>query len=51
MGLSILPDIFQRLMFSLVSDLPFAQVYIDDLAIVTDGTYEDHIDKVSIVLD
>ncbi len=50
MGLNISPDIFQRLMLDLFSDLDFVNCYLDDIAIISNGSYEDHLEKVSIVL-
>ena len=50
MGLQILADIFQREMSKLFFDLDFVLVYIDDVLIVTKGTYEDHLQKLKIVL-
>jgi len=52
MGLNISPDIFQRLMTRLLSDLPFVNAYLDDIAIISKGSYyEDHLEKVSMVLE
>jgi hypothetical protein len=34
MGLNISPDVFQRPMLSLVSDLPFVSCYLDDIPII-----------------
>ena len=50
MGLSISPDFFQKCMTQLFGDLPFVKCYLDDIAIFSNGTYEDHMEKVSIVL-
>ena len=51
MGLNISPDVFQRLLIGLFSDLPFVNCYIDDIAIISNGDYQDHLGKVAIVLD
>ena len=51
MGLKTAPDIFQEIMVNLLGDLPYVQVYIDDVLILTDGSYEDHLQKVRTVLD
>ena len=32
-----------------MQDLEFVRAYIDDLLIITNGTYEDHLEKVSSV--
>jgi hypothetical protein len=50
MGLSISPDFFQKCMTQLFGDLPFVKCYLDDIAVFSNGTYEDHMEKVSIVL-
>ena len=51
MGLKTAPDIFQEIMVNLLGDLPYVQVYIDDVLILTDGSYADHLRKVRTVLD
>ena len=50
MGIASAPDIFQSIMDDLLGDLEFARVYIDDILIVSDGTFEDHMDKLNQVL-
>ena len=45
MGLKISADVFQREMSKLFEDLPYVLVYIDDLLIVTKGSYDDHLRK------
>ena len=50
MGLSNSPDIFQEKMSELMDGLEFVRAYIDDLLIITDGSYEDHLEKVEQVL-
>ena len=50
MGLSNSPDIFQENMSNLFSDLKFVREYIDDLLITSNGSLEDHLDKVEQVL-
>ena len=50
MGLCNSPDIFQEKMSELMYDLDFVRTYIDDLLIITNGSYEDHLDKVEQVL-
>ena len=46
MGLCNSPDIFQEYMGELMGDLEHVRAYIDDLLIVTKGSYEDHLNKV-----
>jgi len=50
MGLSNSPDIFQEKMNELLHDLEFVRAYIDDLLIVTNETFQDHLDKLDRVL-
>jgi len=44
------PDIFQEKMSSLMEDLEFVRACINDLLIITNGTYEDHMVKLDSVL-
>ena len=50
MGLKISTDVFQRKLGRLFQDFPFVLVYLDDLLIITKGTYEKHLQAVEIVL-
>ena len=50
MGLSNSPDIFQEKMSTLMSDLEYVRAYIDDLLVITNGTYDDHLEKLAEVL-
>ena len=50
MGLSISPDLFQAHMQRLLADLPYVKVYIDDLLIFSNGTHEEHLQRVEDVL-
>ena len=50
MGLACSTDIFQSEMSSLVSDLTYARAYLDDLLCLTSGTFDDHIDKLKVLL-
>ena len=47
MGVSNAPDISQSVMQSGLGDLEFCRVYI---VIVSDGTYEDHLEKLNQIL-
>ena len=44
MGLCNAPDIFQERMSKLMQGLEFSGAYIDDLLIISKGTFEDHLD-------
>jgi transposase InsO family protein len=50
MGLSISPDFFQEKMSRLFADFPYMKVYLDDLLVFSNGSYEDHLQKVEIAL-
>jgi hypothetical protein len=50
MGLNISPDVFQQHMVQLFGDLNFVKCYLDDILIFTNGTFEDHMHKVLLVL-
>ena len=50
MGIMNSPDIFQAVIQELLGDLDFVQAYLDDILITNNGTYDDHIEKVNIVL-
>ena len=51
MGLSNSPDIFQEKMSTLMQDLEYVRAYIDDLLVITTGSYEDHLVKLQAVFD
>lgn len=48
-GIFITTDIFQSRLSGLLSHLLYVIVYIDDIAIITNGYFEDHLTKVKEV--
>ena len=51
MGLIKSPDIFQEKMNELFNGLEYVKAYIDDLLIITkNGNFEDHLNKVNILI-
>ena len=50
MGLCNSPDIFQEKMNELFNDLDYIRAYIDDLWIISNGNFEDHLNVDKIVL-
>jgi hypothetical protein len=50
MGIKNSPDIFQAVINELLGDLDFVQVYLDDILITTDGSFQDHLQKLQLVL-
>jgi hypothetical protein len=51
MGVKTSPDIFQRIMNELLGDIPHIQVYLDDILITSNGTFEEHTAIMEQVLD
>jgi Reverse transcriptase (RNA-dependent DNA polymerase) len=51
MGLCNSPDIFQEKMSELMEGLKFVRTYIDDLLVITNGSFEDHLTKLDRVLE
>jgi hypothetical protein len=46
MGLSISADIFQASTSGLFEDMPEVVVYVDDIIIISSGSYEEHMKTV-----
>ena len=50
MGVAGAPDIFQEKMSDLMRALHYVRTYIDDLLIISNGTFDDHLQKLGVVL-
>ena len=50
MGITGSPDFFQEKMSSLMQTLSYIKVYLDDLLVITKSTYDDHLEKLKVVL-
>ena len=50
MGIAGSPDIFQEKMADLMAALEFVKTYLDDLLIISTGSLEDHLEKLTEVL-
>ena len=50
MGLCNSPDIFQEKMSLLMSGLEFARAYLDDLLLITQGNFDQHLDQLEQAL-
>ena len=50
MGIAGSPDIFQAKMSELMMSLEYVRTYLDDLLIISNGSFEDHLDKLKVVL-
>ena len=51
MGLCNSPDIFQEKMSELMQGLEFARAYIDDLLVVSKGSFETHLEHLELVFN
>jgi hypothetical protein len=51
MGVKTSPDIFQRIMYELLGDILNIEVYLDDILIASNGTFEDHAAIMETVLE
>jgi hypothetical protein len=49
MGISTAPDEFQARMQALLGDLPFLRVYLDDILVLTETSFSNHIKEVEQV--
>ena len=50
MGIIVATDIFQARMNELLGDLPHVIVFLDDILIIGNGSFDDHLEKVEMVL-
>jgi len=50
MGLCNSPDIFQEKMSELMHDLEFARAYLDDILVISKGTFMEHLEHIEQVL-
>jgi len=51
MGVAGSPDIFQEKMSGLMADLEYVNAYIDDLLIISKDSFENHLQKLRVVLE
>jgi hypothetical protein len=50
MGIKIAPDVIQNVMSKLIQDMEYVKPYLDDLFIVTNNSFKDHLLKLEMVL-
>ena len=50
MGVSCSPDIFQSKINELLGDLEYIREYLDDVLVLSKGTFKDHLQNVRVVL-
>jgi hypothetical protein len=46
----LVPDVFQNVMSKLVQDMEYVKTYLDDLSILTNNSFKDHLLKLEMVL-
>jgi hypothetical protein len=51
MGVKKSPDIFQRIMYELLGDIPNIKDYLEDILITSNGTFEEHAEIMENVSD
>jgi hypothetical protein len=51
MAVKTSPDIFQRIMYDLLGDIPNIKVYLDNFIITSNGTFEEHAGIMEQVLE
>jgi hypothetical protein len=45
------PDVFQNVMSKFVQDMEYVKTYLDDLLILTNSSFKDHLLKLQMVLE
>ena len=50
MGVNVSPDVFQEKMSELMEGLEFVCTYLDDLLIISNGSFDDHLQQLDTVL-
>jgi hypothetical protein len=50
MGIKIAPDVFQNIMSKLVQDMEYIKTHLDDLLILSNSSFKDHLLKLEMVL-
>jgi hypothetical protein len=46
----LVPDVFQSVMSKFVHDMEYVKTYLDDLLILTNNSFKDHLLKLEMVL-
>ncbi len=50
MGIKVAPDVFQNVMSKLTQGMTYVKTYLDDLLILTNNNFQDHLTKLEMVL-
>ena len=51
MGVNVSPDVFQEKMSELMEGLEFVRTNLDDLLIISNGSFDDHLQQLDTVLN
>ena len=51
MGIAGSSEIFREKMTNLMEELEYVRTYINDLLVITNSTFDDHLQKVEVVLN
>jgi hypothetical protein len=46
----LVPDVFQNVMSKIVQDMEYVKTYLDDLLILTNSSFKDHLLKLEMIL-
>jgi hypothetical protein len=49
-GIKIVPEVFQNVMSKIVQDMEYVKTYLDDLYILTNSIFKDHLLKLERIL-
>jgi dihydroorotate dehydrogenase len=50
MGIKLAPDVFQKVMSKLIQHMEYIKTYLDDLLILTNSSFKDHILSLEMIL-
>jgi dihydroorotate dehydrogenase len=50
MGIKMAPDVFQNVVSKLTQDMEYVKTYLDDLLLLTNNTFADHLTKLEMVV-
>ena len=50
MGVNVSPDVFEEKMSNLMQDLEYVRTYLDDLLVISNGSFEEHLHQLGKVL-
>ena len=51
MGVNVSPDVFQGKMCNLIQDLEYVRTYLDDLLVISNGSFEEHLYQLGVQIE